>query len=48
MYASKGVSISRETVRKWLIDAGMWEGKKRSTAELDASTKKCAALKQAQ
>jgi len=29
---SKGISISRETVRKWLIDAGMWEGKKRTQA----------------
>ncbi len=25
---SHGIEISRETVRKWLIDAGMWEGRK--------------------
>ncbi len=30
---SKGINISRETVRKWLIDAGMWEDKKRTPTE---------------
>ncbi len=30
---SKGINISRETVRKWLIDAGMWEDKKRIPTE---------------
>lgn len=31
--AGKGVKLSRETVRKWLIDSGLWEATARKAAE---------------
>ncbi len=31
---SYNVCVSRETLRKWMIDAGIWEGKKRKKASI--------------
>jgi transposase len=43
---SRGISISRETVRKWLMDAGMWEGKKRTKPDDERLSEECSTLEQ--